>query len=312
MNYQQFLIFRDLELKNNPDLIDLGNTNLYKYFNFDNTVKDIKGHVNGNVHRCHLVEDWLSYYNVDQLHKKNIGVSNGVRNTLQLLIENYKNKHWLIPSDVYPFYQLNINNNVSKVSEYQTLAFSEKFKDLPQADIMLLNYPLKPFGHKIMEHEKDNIFKWIKNDSSRILIVDAVYAKKEDIPYLIDLYNQGRVYLLFSLSKGWCLPNIFGVNFVPKEDADARRMFKKIERNEANLKLAYSALHEPDFLAREMIIEKKINENRASLNVLGKFDSGSYLYYSENSAVDHLRNGYLVIPAGVFGGKIGSVISLLK
>jgi hypothetical protein len=63
---------------------------------------------------------------------------------------------------VYPFYQLNINNNVSKVSEYQTLAFSEKFKDLPQADIMLLNYPLKPFGHKIMEHEKITFLNGLK------------------------------------------------------------------------------------------------------------------------------------------------------
>jgi len=55
-----------------------------------------------------------------------------------------------------------------------------------------------------------------------------------------------------------------------------------------------------------------ISDIRVSLNVLGGIDTGSYLYYSETSAEDHLRNGYLVIPAGVFGGKIGSVISLLK
>lgn len=311
MNYQEFLEYRDLQLKKNPNLVDLGNTNLYKYFNFDNSIETVKGHVNGNVHRCHLVEDWLNHYSIDQVYKKNIGVSTGVRNTLQMLAERYKDKNWLIPKDVYPFYQANLNNNVKSVSEYQTLTFEEKFRDLVNADIMLLNYPLKPFGHQLSHNETQSISKWLKSDNSRLLIDDAVYAKKIDIPYLLELYEQGQVYLLFSLSKGWCMPNVFGVNFIPKEDADARDIFKKMERNENNLTLAYAALNENDFLAREKIMEVKINNNLKIVSQLGLFEVQSYLYYSEKSSEEYLNDGYLVIPVSVFGGSNGSILSLL-
>lgn len=310
MNYQEFLEYRNIQLKKNPKLIDLGNTNLYKYFNFDNSVETVNGHVNGNVHRCHLVEDWLNHYSIDQVYKKNIGVSTGVRNTLQMLAERYKDKNWLIPKDVYPFYQANINN-VKSVSEYQTLTFEEKFKDLIDADIMLLNYPLKPFGHQLSHNETQSISKWLKSDNSRFLIIDAVYAKKTDISYLLELYNQGQVYLLFSLSKGWCMPNVFGVNFIPIEDANARDIFKKMERNENNLRLAYAALNKNDFLAREKMMEVKINNNLKSVSQLGLFEVQSYLYYSEKSSEEYLNDGYLVIPASVFGGSAGSVLSLL-
>ena len=75
MNYNEFLEQKK-QILNNNNVIDMSENNLYKFVSDKLSLSEmsgkVKGHVNGNVHRCHLVEDWLKYFNLPEEFKKYI------------------------------------------------------------------------------------------------------------------------------------------------------------------------------------------------------------------------------------------------
>jgi hypothetical protein len=122
---------------------------------------------------------------------------------------------------------------------------------------------------------------------------------------------------MHSLSKAWCLPNHFGVTFFPANEMgqNLREAYKKLEKNQDKLNLAYVALNkcknDPELL-RARLVDNKIKVNDLTdLNLETSDENPSYMFYSPISFKEHLDKGLLTIPASVFGGDKGSVISTL-
>lgn len=312
MNYKEFLVYKKQILENNPQLINCAENDLYSYFSFENKYKEVDGHVNGNIHRCHLVEDWLNYYSLSQNYKKFIGVSDGVRHSLGLLVEEFAEKKWLIPKDVYPFYQSLIQEKETPYSEYRTLGTDCLFIDLVKADILLITYPLKPLGRDILDNELWRIKNWLSEDSGRRLVIDAVYLQsKYELNLLMDLFKSNQVYILFSLSKSWCLPNTLGITFIPEQDLFVKEVFKTLKKTDLSLNLAYQALNLN--IERPSVIKNRHKKNYLEMkkHINLPIFSGGYFFYLRGSHNDLLSIGIFTIPASVFGGSFGSVVSTL-
>lgn len=320
MNYIEFLAFKNKILKERPELINLSENDLYNY-----KISEIKyngsGHINGIVYRCHLVEDWLKYYNLSQDLKKHIGVSNGVRHSIETIFSQLKNKKFIIPIDVYPFYQKTCNDNNINYSEYKTLGVESLFVDINnmKGDVLLITDPIKPLGRDINESEYKTIKNWLKVDKSRILMVDCVYMINNELnPFLFDLYeNTKQVILMYSLAKSWCLPNHFGITLFPKNEfgQSLREVYKTLEKNQDKLNLAYMALNKykdfPENLKNIFKLKRLEVDNLLLLNIKQSECNPSYLFYTEQGFEELLKKGILTIPASVFGSKKGSIISVL-
>lgn len=319
MNYNDFLELKEHLLKENKNLLNLAENNLYAYNPHNLFYQAGEGHINGVVYRCHLVEDWLNHYGLSQEFKKHIGVSNGVRHSLETIMEHFKDKSFLVPADVYPFYQKTLNDKAVSYTEYKTLGVSELFNDLVNADILLLTDPLKPLGRDITANEYKHIENWLAADTERLLLVDAVYLLDNTVNQVIfNLYlKTNQVIIMHSLSKAWCLPNHFGVTFFPANEMgqNLREAYKKLEKNQEKLNLAYIALNNcknyPELLRSKLVDNKTKVNDLTDLNLETSAWNPSYMFYSPVSFQEHLDNGLLTIPASVFGGEKGSVISTL-
>lgn len=366
LNYEQFLEVKNNILLDKPDIINLSENNLYKFFNYE-FLKDIYKeydkngytyHINGKVHRCHLVEDWLRNFNVNEAYKKNIGFSHGVKESLSILSssKDFKNKKWLIPSDVYPVYQKILSSNFSPIAYYDTLIsastpfyFNEHLDDnndvFQEADILIITLPLKPSGISGSSNGLNNLYSLIANNPNKTFIIDSVYLSKnkdkitdvilnnseEDMEYLISLFNLGNVFILTSLSKNWSMPNIMGLAFIPDKYLYLRELFKTIHINEETLKTAYLLLNKysliPVYISSCLFEMRNSLDNYWNKNFNYSFfknlDLGhkhlikttlyaGYLYHIDLEPDALLEENILAIPASVFGGKSGSVISVLN
>lgn len=365
LNYEEFLKVKQMILNNNRDIIDLSDNNLYKFFPFSalsEAVKicdeqDFEYHMNGNVHRCHLVEDWLNYFNIDLKYKKNIGFSKGVRQTIELIsgLDNYRFKRWLIPSDVYPFYNNTLSKNFTPTAFYPTLTAGnvpffltengsqhELFLD---ADVVLITMPSNPLGAGASGKGLLNLFALIEKFPEKTFIIDGVYfyphqenitdsisnLNQDNMSYWLSLFDLGNVYFLTSLSKTWSMPNIMGITFIPERDNHIKEHFKNLSIDNQSLKLAYLALNKYKYIPE--FISKYFSYLRNELDIFWKhnfhysffknLDLGykhldnlvvrdSYLFYIDIEPENLLAEKILVIPASVFGGKKGSVISILN
>lgn len=324
MNYQEFLKFRTEKTDPNRFMIDLAKTDIYKAFYIDKSMKNVKGHVNGNIHRCHLVEDWLRFWGLSEDYKSQIGVSSGVRNSLSLLAEEFKDKKWIIPKDVYPYYQYMLSKNTVNFNEYETLIKTQNiFNKLPDGDVLLLTYPFKPLSRDIIEHEVNKIQKWLSEDNTRRLIIDAVYLNtefKKLLKILFDFFNNEQTYLLFSLSKTFLLPEVLGITFIPNKDLYIREKFKNLSVDKLSLNLAYQALNTGYLNELPFLLNKSLKNQHTKIKKLLKIKNielpdynGGYLYYIPNIDFYNLmENNIIAIPESVFGGNNkGIIVSIL-
>lgn len=320
MNFKEFLEYKKNMVS--PYLRDFSETNLYAYYanRFVVSGEVGEGHKNGNIHRCHLVEDWLSYFYLPQDLKKHIGVSNGVRHSLDLLFDFYKEKKFLLPADVYPVYLEKANIAAVEYDTFSTLADDWACRAIQKSgDILLLTDPLKPLGREISASEWCLIKGWLDADSKRSLIIDAVYNldnsfKKE----IMDLYFNNNVIILHSLSKAWLLPQRFGVALFPRNsDGNAlRELFKNNEKNDVRLKEAYLALNKfksnPELIKEDIIKLIALASCELSVEFEQNKQNPSYLFYSKLGHDFWLDKGVLTVPESVFGGcGSGSIISVL-
>lgn len=320
MNYEEFLKFKSETLLARPNIINLAENNLYKYHPFDLSY-DGSGHVNSVVYRCHLVEDWLKYYNLPGNLKKYVGVSNGIRHSLDTLSEKFTNKNFLIPKDVYPFYQRLLNEKRINFKEYQTLAVESLFSNIEhtEADILLITDPIKPLGRDILSEEYDCIDAWLFQDKNRILLVDMAYLLDNKInKRLLSMYHKTQqVIFLCSISKGWSLPNHFGITVFMPNDAgqELREYYKLLDKNQDNLNLAYMALNKAKDYPQLLKVMLKQLQERVEIIIGEKLpqstENPSYLFYLNKNFEALLSQNILSIPASVFGGDTGVVISSL-
>lgn len=319
MNYREFINYKNNIIENNDDIVDLSSTNIYKTYNIEKKFIDVIGHVNGNIHRCHLVENWLDLCGISHDFKSQIGTSTGVRDSLSILVDEFKKKNWTIPKDVYPFYQNLFNEKDVQYNEYTTLTNDSLFDDLGDADCLLLTYPLKPLGRDLSSNEINIINDWLNYDSNRRLFIDAVYFNGFDqsiLNNLFQLFEGDQTFLLFSLSKSFLLPNVFGVTFLPNKDLLLRNNFKNLKPLSLNLNLAFQALNTSDLNRQSKILSESLFDKYLRLESLLKKEgidiplyNGGYLVYNHDNSHDKmLEKGILSIPESVFGGTGNGVV----
>jgi hypothetical protein len=306
VNYKQYLSWRQKALTENPKLVDCGQLDFYKLFSLKQ-LDPCQGHINGQVHRCHLVEDFLKQAQLD-INKKFVSVSSGVRASLVELMKLLKNREWMLPADNYPFYQKAALDNQLKFSEYATLnQDNNHFRFLAnfEQEVLLITSPLKPLGRRLNSSEIDSIRFWLNQNSERILVVDAVYCR--DLRSVFAEWktcNLKQVVILYSLSKLLAAENVFGV--VISEKADLHEHFKSLERNEENLQRSWSLLNRHFDYHKELevsltqagqVTKRFLSEETASrINFL----PGGYLCSVQMDHQILLDQGILTIPASVY------------
>lgn len=310
MNYQEFLIYKEKIIKDNPTIINLANNNLYDFFKDISFIKE-KVELE-KVHRCHLVEDYLRLFSQEDSLKKWVGASSGVRSSLSLLFPSLSN--WSIPSDVYPFYIEEKNKSGNEYITYETLNESELFKDTDNVESLLVTYPMKPNGRELSVREWANLSTFLDKSKKNVIVIDMVYQVDLELNINIEkLYKTNQVVICHSLSKMYLLPNIFGITLLPQNDkgSELRKKFTNIEKNEEKLKIAHFALNDNKNFYE--LVNKKTDEHRLKLKTI--IDIGfnhGYLFYVNKSPELFLKDNILVIPESVFGGKgSGSILSSL-
>lgn len=317
MNFQEFITYREKLLKSNSIIKNYSEMNLYRYYDRKEKWEFTKGHLGKNVHRCHLVEDWLTYYNLPYHFKKQIGVSTGVRNSLDIISSIFKEKTFLIPSDVYPYYIDLFNKKSIIYKTYNTINENLTFEK-SHSDILLITDPLKPQGRDVSLEEIKNIKSWLNKDKNRLLIIDGVYSFTIRQDWINLFQETNQVILLFSLSKSWLLPNCFGISFLPNNQIGEllKEKYKSLIKDEEKLRMAYMALNEqkniPIFLRKSLINKTDNLNNILNVNFFNNLENPSYLFYSNISFSTWLNKNILTIPTSVFGSKNdGSIISSL-
>lgn len=317
MDYKTFLAVKEEKLK--LGLSNYANNNLYEHA-ISPVTECAGGHIDGKVYRCHLVEDWLQWCGMDGALKECIGVTSGVRESIRVVAQD--GGRWLIPRDVYPVYKTLIEPAAQSIVEYQTLGAHALIQHLRacDADMLLLTDPLKPSGTPFSDEEWEAVHDWLSEDKTRKAVVDSVYRlRPSQASRAMELYGAtNQLIILHSLSKSWLLPNHFGIALLPRNEdgKKIRGRMKSLPKHEEKLRMAYSALNRhpdfPDALRADWV--SKIVETNKSLNTDFPInqETPSYLFYDPNPWECWLDKGILTIPASVFGGDAGVVISTLS
>lgn len=332
MQYRDYIDYRQDVIAKSSELIDAGDLDLYGKFPraskelFENPEEG--GHIGNNVHRCHLVEDFLRVYGLDTLgeysiDKKLVSYSSGVRQSLVVLMDHYKDSKWLIPSDNYPYYQNLANVMKVEYQEFDTLGY-EGLERVAAASgeetILMSTYPLKPSGQEYSSSDWDILRSWLNADSSRRVILDAVYLfEMNSETELFKLFHETKqVIILYSLSKAFSAPNISGFTFT--YDADIRNAFKEIPRTaklEEGMRLGYLLLNRTEGLNRRIEIRSLLKNRKASAIEKGllpdSFLNEGYLFYlTGKTHNDMINKGILTVPPSVFESKAeGFIVSTL-
>lgn len=307
MNYDEFLIYKNELIKKNPQLIDYSNNNLYDFFSY---IQKNEGFIPSNLYRCHMVEDYLKMMNLPDSYKEFVGASNGVRHSLDLLFKELNN--WIIPSDVYPFYTNSLNVLNKEYKTYKTHGEKNLFTDIKNDGVLLVCFPLKPDGRSYSVNEFSAIKNFLKRNPTNLLVIDLVYWCNFNIPKeLLELYLNGQTIILHSLSKMFLSPNIFGVALLPQNflGNKLRLKFQLLSKNEIKLKEAYKIMQYNLFIP--MMVKQWLIKKSNNLGIIYDEKSPSYLYFSNKEPSEYLNEGIIVIPATVFGGTNGSIISIL-
>lgn len=327
MNYKEFLAYRQDVLSTGSKIIDAADLDLYgKFPSLDATFPDkTGGHIGENIHRCHLVEDFLCVYRLDgsgknSVEKRYISFSEGVRQSIETLMDFYHDKHWLIASDNYPFYLDTARNKHLDYLIFDTLVDGTKFiQEDTDSDILLLTYPFKPSGASYERTDWENVRSWLAVDSQRRVILDAVYLfELEDENELWSLFHETKqAIILYSLSKAFAAPRIAGFTF--SYDNSVREAFKGITRNEKSMRLCYLLLNKVAGKERKKELRDLIEVQYLKAVDLGLVSSGirkpGYLFYSDfifNDNKEAQGSEIFAVPATVYGSEIsGKIISTL-
>jgi len=314
MNYEQYLAYRDKQ-RQNGSLKDAGDLDLYGKFRRAQIQPE---YTDKEVYRCHLVEDFLGRFNLG-IDKSLVAYSSGVRHSLSVLMDEYKDKAWILPYDNYPFYEKQAKETGLQVKLYETLptaSFADLRRSSQEGDILLATYPFKPSGGSYSIFDWTFLKHWLAQDVSRRLILDALYVMNlGEEKELWDFFENSRqVVVLYSLSKVFAAPNVAGFTFT--KDADIRERFKSLGKNSDSLRLAFSLLNTAYGNERQRDIEWFINGQWLKAVEAGLIPADSsyksYLFYSGGLHSRYLQEDFLTVPASVFGShRNTAVISTL-
>lgn len=328
MNFQQFLSWREQQLATQPDLVDGGETNLYRAL--ASLSMPAPEAVETRIYRCDLARAWLSRYGYAEALSRQALACRGVRHALSLIFRDLKAHDgvlWL-PGDVYPVYQELAQAAGITPSVYASLPVPT----LPSAaaisgeEVLLLANPWKPLGRYLNDNETATLLQWLQASPRRHVIIDTVYDL--GAPFHAStraLQQTGRAILLHSITKGWLAPRTFGVALVGEQHARLEAVFRDEPPSQEQLRLAERALSiaadKPEVVAQALqararrLLSLLPPGVEAALTLEpSQLAPGCYFFAVDLPAETLAReHRWLAIPASAFGARDwqGSIITSL-
>ncbi|MFT4189519.1 MAG: hypothetical protein QM621_13190 [Aeromicrobium sp.] len=291
---------------------DFGNLDLYGWFDLHVPART-SGHRGMNVHRCHLAEDYTRVFGL-ATDPRRLAVAEGVRDALGVLMDYWRTRRWAIPADQYPWYARAAEERLGDWTPWTTNPHASSWSLDERAEVVLLCYPLKPFGVPMPASMEQSLDRWLSADLSRHLVVDAAYAVSFDDPWLSRVRTNEQIVVTHSLSKPFAAPLRAG--FVHTHHDDLRELFTSRERWPL-VEQAYVVLnqipHVKDELADRLrsAYEGAAAESPWPLPPLDPVNP-SYLFHLPDADWHELYDaGFLTIPASVYGIHSGVVVSTL-
>jgi len=128
---------------------------------------------------------------------------------------------WL-PKDVYPVYWQLAKNSGAATKGFITLPHPDwGFLDQTvERATLLLPEPISPLGRPLAHDEVELLVRWLRGSKERLLILDAVYTFNFEmsrlfIDQLLEEFSE-QCTVIWSCSKSWLSPGLFGVAVVPE------------------------------------------------------------------------------------------------
>lgn len=328
MNFEQFQLWREQQLKARPELIDGGETNLYRALSALSMPRPDDSEQ--RIYRCDLARAWLSRYGYLAELSRQALVCRGVRHALALIFRDLKANEatlWL-PGDVYPVYGELARAAGIAPRRYDTLPSPVLPEGLPAQgeEVLLLANPWKPLGRYASNDELTALLAWLQASSRRHVVIDAVYDL--DAPFHAAtraLQQTGRAIVLHSITKGWLAPKTFGVALIGEQHARLQAAFREESPSQEQLRLAAYALtndaDKPGIVAQvlqtraQRLLSLLPSGVKAALTLdPSQGATGRYFFAVDLSAETLLReHRWLGIPASAFGAEPwqGSIITSL-
>ena len=311
MNHETFLEVRARLRKERPRLVDCSELNVYRSLAAAFPAIAPSQHPEAPW-RCHVAERYLAQLGLAPELKVRTQVSQGVRHSLRVLfgLLGGRGASIAIPSDVYPVYlQLAAEARVT-VEPY---AACDGLPALEAVQAVLICDPLKPWGGSLSEGQADRLTRWVREDPSRLVLIDSAYATPPEAQAL-RLMHEETAMLLVSLSKGWLLPAHVGLCIVPSRwQREAREAFSRTAKDEQRLRIGFSALTE--HAARPLEVRAVLQARARALDAITAArpelkcsPCAGYFARADQSFEQLLELGVLGVPASVFGGSGGSSI----
>ncbi len=330
MNFAEFQAWREQSLRPAPDLVDCGETNLYKAL-APLQLRPEAAPAADPVHRCDLARAWLGRYGLPVDQSRRALVCRGVRHALSLIFRALAQGDatlWL-PGDVYPVYGELARAAGLEPLEFRTLPAPELPAATPDSrpEYLLVTNPWKPLGRFLIEAEYAALIQWLAASPHRHLLIDAVYDL--GVPFnatTLKLQQTGRAILLHSVTKGWLWPRSFGVVLIGDNHAPFAATFRNEPPSPDQLRLAQALLSTGAECPRRVSHALQRRAQALFARLPGAVSSsclinpadvapGCYLFPVGIPAEILLReHRLLAIPASAFGARdwAGSVLSSLS
>ena len=175
MNFSAFQSWREQYLNAHIDLLDGGETNLYRTLTQLQPKLD-QSTIDRKWHRCDLARTWLTRYGFSESYSRHALVCRGVRHALELIFKEVARSNailWL-PGDVYPVYWEQARAIGIEPQRFNTLPKPILPDSGPgsRPEFLLLTNPWKPLGRYLAEKECSALLAWLKTSHNRYLLID--------------------------------------------------------------------------------------------------------------------------------------------
>ena len=314
MNHEEFKLFREKALRDNPSLHDGGQLNFYEEAEKWGFERIVRCETHGK-HRCHAAKK------IEELTGlKDCIITQGVRASLKGIFSQLKKegKTIALPEDVYPVYlALALEAGVS-FTTYRQKDIAEGRDTWPQEKTILVCQPSKPWGgNPSIPFERYNE-----------VFVDAVYSyfhQEDGFFQNIQLDGWDNVLILNSLAKSFLLPDTLGYCYGPLRER-YKETLMSLTTDTAKLEIGYYALLHHAGRPQELknILDERMKKAlnlclKKDISVLGNKNDPEnevegYFLYAKESPEELMKKGILGIPCSVFGSKKdqGTVLSTLS
>ena len=301
MNFREYKVWQKEYLEKNPKVFRADCLNPFK--SMDYLLKEIE--FSSKKRDKHELYALWSEVNSIEISKENLAFSKGIRDSLGILFEMFKEKNIYIPHDIYPrYFDLAKNNKLKSFTTYPKMDW-ELLENLEDS-VVLLTIPFTPLGRLMDEDDIVKIENLISKNNH--VIIDSVYDYdlKNNFKKLEVLLKTERIFWLHSLSKTYLSPEVLGINYVPK----AYKVYFTHSKNnglneECNFRRPYDILtQKSNFSALQSGEFQKGFDFLAENTGLDVYESEIAYFAVVNKPFEELlKYNILGVPASVFGSE---------